>query len=145
MSLAAGAARVVVVDVPCNDPRRAYHRSGIKAAAEATKKAYRYVTDDCWIKGRKYEYPLEFWVGPYVYWLFTEYLDTVGPDDKFEDWLRVLDQRWSVERGVWMPRQGTPHSRAYRRRSQSPAARGQNSMRTPSRCGVMATGRFSQP
>jgi len=67
-------------------------------AAEATHKAYRYVTDDCYIKGRKYEYPLEFWVGPYVYWLFTEYLDTVGPDPAFEDWLKVLDERWSVER-----------------------------------------------
>jgi hypothetical protein len=70
-----------------------------KAAAAATKKAYRYVTDDCWIKGRKYEYPLEFWVGPYVYWLFTEYLDTIGPDEKLEDWLQVLDRKWSVERG----------------------------------------------
>jgi hypothetical protein len=67
-------------------------------AAEATTKAYRYVTDDCYIKGVKYEYPLEFWVGPYVYWLFTEYLDTVGRDPAFEDWLKVLDERWSVER-----------------------------------------------
>ena len=67
-------------------------------AAEATRKAYRYVTDDCWIKGKKFEYPLEFWVGPYVYWLFTEYLDTVGPDEAFEDWLQVLDHKWSVER-----------------------------------------------
>ena len=71
---------------------------GARAAQEAAWKAYRYVTDDCWIKGRKYEYPLEFWVGPYVYWLFTQYLDTVGPDEKFEDWLRVLDESWSVER-----------------------------------------------
>jgi hypothetical protein len=70
-----------------------------RAAAEATKRAYRYTTDDCWIKGVKYEYPLEFWVGPYVYWLFTEYLDTVGPDERFQDWLTVLDRRWSVERG----------------------------------------------
>lgn len=69
-----------------------------KAAAKATRKAYRYVTDDCWIKGQKYEYPLEFWVGPYVYWLFTEYLDTVGPDEALLDWLTVLDRRWSVER-----------------------------------------------
>ena len=68
-------------------------------AAAATKRAYRYVTDDCWIRGRKFEYPLEFWVGPYVYWLFTEYLDTVGPDERFQDWLSELDRRWSVERG----------------------------------------------
>ena len=71
---------------------------GARAAAEATKKAYRYVTDDCWIKGRKFEYPTEFWVGPYVYWLFTEYLDAIGPEEKLEDWLTVLDQKWSVER-----------------------------------------------
>jgi len=69
------------------------------AAARTTLRAYRYVTDDCWIKGRKYEYPLEFWVGPYVYWLFTEYVDTIGPEEKLEDWLTVLDQKWSVERG----------------------------------------------
>ncbi|NSW57888.1 MAG: hypothetical protein HPY44_17940 [Armatimonadetes bacterium] len=68
-------------------------------AAAATKKAYRYVTDDCWIRGRKFAYPLEFWVGPYVYWLFTEYLDTVGPDERFQDWLSELDRRWSVDRG----------------------------------------------
>jgi len=80
-------------------------------AAEATRKAYRYVTDDCYIKGVKYDYPLEFWVGPYVYWLFTEYLDSVGPEPAFEDWLTVLDERWSVER-EWKdfldrPRDGT--------------------------------------
>jgi hypothetical protein len=67
-------------------------------AAEVARKAYRYTTDDCYIRGVKYEYPLEFWVGPYVYWLFTEYLDTVGPEPVFEDWLQVLDQKWSVER-----------------------------------------------
>lgn len=78
--------------------RMAGREEGAQAAQEATWKAYRYVTDDCWIKGRKYEYPLEFWVGPYVYWLFTQYLDTVGPEEKFADWLRVLDERWSVER-----------------------------------------------
>jgi hypothetical protein len=66
-------------------------------AAEATRKAYRYVTDDCTIKGVKYEYPTEFWVGPYVYWLFTEYLDTVGPEPALQDWLMVLDRKWSVE------------------------------------------------
>jgi len=73
-----------------------------KRAAEGTRKAYRYVTDDCWIKGVKYEYPTEFWVGPYVYWLFTEYLDTVGPDERFEDWLTVLDRKWSVDL-AWHP------------------------------------------
>lgn len=31
----AGAAKVVIIDVPCNSPDRTYNRSGIKAAAEA--------------------------------------------------------------------------------------------------------------
>lgn len=70
-----------------------------RATAEVAHKTYRYVTDDCYIRGQKYHYPLEFWVGPYVYWLFTEWLDTVGPEPVFEDWLRVLDMQWSVQRG----------------------------------------------
>jgi len=78
--------------------RMAGREESAAAAAEATKKAYRYVTDDCWIKGKKFTYSLSFWVGPYMYWLFTEYLDTVGPDERFEDWLQVVDQRWSIER-----------------------------------------------
>ncbi len=79
--------------------RRAGRAEQAKEAAEATRKAYRYVTDDCYIKGQKYEYPLEFWVGPYVYWLFQQYLDLCGPDAKLTDWLTVLDRRWSAERG----------------------------------------------
>lgn len=70
-------------------------------AARATKLAYRYVTDHCVIRGKKFEYPLEFWVGPYVYWLFTQYEGTIGPDERFRDWLATLDGRWSVERR-WM-------------------------------------------
>ncbi len=34
LCLLAGAGKVTIVDVPCNDPRRTYNRSGIKAAAE---------------------------------------------------------------------------------------------------------------
>ncbi|MBI2297681.1 MAG: hypothetical protein HYU66_01795 [Armatimonadetes bacterium] len=83
----------------CLADRLAGREGPAQAAATAAKRAYRYVTDDCYIKGRKFTYPLEFWVGPYVYWLFTEWLDTVGPDEKMTGWLTVLDRRWSVERG----------------------------------------------
>jgi len=69
-----------------------------KAAAEATAKAYHYVTDDCWIRGSKFGPPLEFWVGPYLYWLLAEYIDAVGPDATFTDWLKRLDEAWSKER-----------------------------------------------
>jgi len=68
------------------------------AVIAAARKAYRYVTDDCWIRGWRYRYPLEFWVGPYVYWLFTEWREHVGPEPVFEDWLTVLDRWWRVER-----------------------------------------------
>lgn len=72
---------------------------GARAAAEAARKAYRYVTDDCWIKGHKFEVDgaAEFWVGPYLYWLLAEYLDTVGPEDHLADWLHRLDRLWSEE------------------------------------------------
>ncbi len=79
--------------------KRAGREAPAKAAAEAARKAYRYVTDDCIIRGKKYDVPgaAEFWVGPYMYWLFAEYLDTVGPEKEFTDWLRGLDKLWSVE------------------------------------------------
>jgi hypothetical protein len=79
--------------------RLAGREGSAAGAAAATRKAYHYVTDDCWIRGQKFGPPLEFWVGPYVYWLFTEYLDAVGPDTTFEEWLRILDEKWSVEHG----------------------------------------------
>jgi len=68
------------------------------AALKASHKAYRYVTDDCYIRGNRYQYPLEFWVGPYIYWLFAEWERHVGPEPAFRDWLETLDRKWSVER-----------------------------------------------
>ncbi len=67
-------------------------------AAEATRLGYHYVTDNCYIRGRKFDVPLEFWVGPYLYWELTEYLSAVGPDDTFSAWLRELHEKWAVER-----------------------------------------------
>lgn len=78
--------------------RQAGRTAQAEAARQAACKAYRYVTDDCYLRGRKYEYPLEFWVGPYVYWLFTEYQDAAGPEPKFQDWLDALHRKWAVER-----------------------------------------------
>jgi hypothetical protein len=71
-------------------------------AAAATLKAYHYVTDHCAIRGisfRDYFGATDLWVGPYVYWLFTEYLDTVSPDQRLHEWLRMLDDEYSVRRG----------------------------------------------
>ncbi|NUQ02023.1 MAG: hypothetical protein HUU35_19420, partial [Armatimonadetes bacterium] len=79
--------------------RRAGRHEAARQAADLALKSYRYVTDDCLIRGRKFEYPLEFWVGPYVYWLFTQYQMALGPEPKMTDWLTVLDRKWSVERG----------------------------------------------
>ena len=82
--------------------RQAGRTAGAEAAAGATRKAYHYVTDDCVIKGVRFRDTMaapEFWVGPYVYWLFTEYGDTVERDAAFEAWLAWLDRTWSVDRG----------------------------------------------
>ncbi|HPT97923.1 MAG TPA: hypothetical protein PLU39_08635 [Armatimonadota bacterium] len=68
------------------------------AAAKAAHLAYRYVTDHCTIRGQRYKPPLEFWVGPYVYWLFTEYHDAVGKDPAFQEWLETLHRQWAVDR-----------------------------------------------
>ncbi|MBC7289504.1 MAG: hypothetical protein H5T86_15965, partial [Armatimonadetes bacterium] len=73
-------------------------KSDAQLAADATKLAYHYVTDRCVIRGRRFTIPLEFWVGPYLYWELTEYLATIGPDETFQDWLREMDRLWTVER-----------------------------------------------
>ncbi len=78
--------------------KTAGRKARAQAALRAAHKAYRYVTDDCLIRGRQYQPPTEFWVGPYVYWLFTEYLDTAGSEPKFEEWLAALDRTWRVKR-----------------------------------------------
>jgi uncharacterized protein (DUF362 family) len=62
MCLAAGAKRVNVFDRPCNDRKRCYDRSGIKAAAEA-KGAKVYFVDDWNAVAAKfpYESPMAGW------------------------------------------------------------------------------------
>ena len=78
-------------------------------AVAAAHKAYRYVTDDCWIKGKQYLAPgaTEFWVGPYMYWLFSEWADTVGHDEKIDGWNRDLDRIWRADR-KWRDFVGRP-------------------------------------
>ncbi|MGC9319297.1 MAG: hypothetical protein ACP5KN_14790, partial [Armatimonadota bacterium] len=81
-------------------------------ARDAAARAYHYVTDDCWNKGTKYTPPLEFWVGPYLYWLWTEWRAAIGPDERFEDWLATMDRQWSEQR-QWrdflVRHSGAPH------------------------------------
>jgi len=38
------------------------------------------------------------WVGPYMYWLFTEYLTSVGPNPKLQAWMGSLRRDWEVTR-----------------------------------------------
>ncbi len=78
--------------------RQAGRMEQAQRARQATAKAYHYVTDDCWNKGTKYAPPLEFWVGPYLYWLWTEWGAAIGPDERFEDWLATMDRQWSEKR-----------------------------------------------
>ena len=67
-------------------------------AWRAAHRAYRYVTDKCTYIGVRYTPPLEFWVGPYLYWLFDAWKDYVGVDGVFDEWVAVMDRGWRVER-----------------------------------------------
>jgi len=63
-------------------------------ALKAAKKAYYYLTDSCTIRGirfRDYFGATDTWVASYMYWLFTEYICIVEKDEKFKDWLYMID------------------------------------------------------
>lgn len=85
-----------------------------QAAFKTAHRAYRYVTDDCRNGDWRYQYPLEFWVGPYVCWLFAEWERHVGPDPVFRDWLVTMDRKWRVDRqwGDFVRRPGMDCGRA---------------------------------
>lgn len=38
------------------------------------------------------------WVGPYLYWLFTECLQTIGPSGRMSKWMEEKRHGWEVER-----------------------------------------------
>ncbi|MEN6305588.1 MAG: hypothetical protein ABFD96_22890 [Armatimonadia bacterium] len=71
-----------------------------QAAAEATKLAYRYVTDGCIIRGQKFGIPTEFWVGPYLYWELLEYNTYVEKDPVFAEWLAGISDAY-VKQTEW--------------------------------------------
>ncbi len=66
------------------------HRAEARVAAEATKLAYHYVTDNCIIRGKQFGIPGEFWVGPYLYWELLEYNTYIEQDPKFAAWLQGI-------------------------------------------------------
>lgn len=68
-------------------------------AFAAAHRAYRYVTDSCVVRGERYQPYPEFWTGPYLYWLFSDWRGTVGKDKVFSEWCATLDRTWRVERG----------------------------------------------
>jgi hypothetical protein len=70
---------------------------GAKLAAECTKRALYFVTDTDRYTAR-FTGPQEFWVGPYLYWQFTEYLGSIGPDPKFSAYLTMLNRGWAEKR-----------------------------------------------
>ena len=82
-------------------------------AYRAAHRAYRYVTDTCMYVGARYKPPLEFWVGPYLCWLFGAWKDYVGGEPVFEDWLKRMDLGWRVER-MWSDFLRTPGPKVER-------------------------------
>lgn len=73
-------------------------RAAAKLAADCTKRALDFVTDHDRFTSRS-KGPFEFWVGPYLYWQFTEYLGSIGPDAKFRAYLDMLHDGWAERRG----------------------------------------------
>lgn len=88
-------------------------RDGAKLAAEATRRALYFVTDYDRFTSRS-KGPFEFWVGPYLYWQFTEYLGSIGPDPKFSAYLAMLHEGWAERRGWQDFTQRTGQSPLYR-------------------------------
>jgi hypothetical protein len=76
------------------------HDREAQVAAEATKLAYRYVTDNCVIRGQKFGLPGEFWVGPYLYWEFAEYNRYLPPDPVFAQWMQGITDLY-VKQHQW--------------------------------------------
>lgn len=66
------------------------HDKEAAVAAEATKMAYHYLTDNCVIHGKKFGIPGEFWVGPYLYWEFAEYNSYIERDPTFAQWMQGI-------------------------------------------------------
>jgi hypothetical protein len=75
------------------------NRAEARAAARATKLAYRYVTDNCVIRGQKFGIPNEFWVGPYLYWELREYNTALPPDPVFAEWMQGITAAYTAKPG----------------------------------------------
>ncbi|MDH7601824.1 MAG: hypothetical protein QHI38_06725 [Armatimonadota bacterium] len=69
---------------------------GAKLAAECARRALHFITDHERGGGAPH---LEFWLGPYLYWQFTEYLGSIGEDAVFRNYIVEQHRRWSEQRG----------------------------------------------
>lgn len=69
----------------------------MKRAADGMKLAAEFLVDHGGKGGTPYSTTSQ-WVVPYMYWLFTEYLTSVGPNSKFEAWLADRRHDWEVVR-----------------------------------------------
>ncbi len=75
-------------------------RQEAQQAAECARRALRFITDDCrGFHGYRGDTPQEFWVGPYLYWQFTEYLGSIGEEKPFRDYLGYLHRAGAEVRG----------------------------------------------
>ncbi len=75
-------------------------RQEAQQAAECARRALRFITDDCrGFHGYRGDTPQEFWVGPYLYWQFSEYLGSIGEEKPFRDYLGYLHRGWAEVRG----------------------------------------------
>jgi hypothetical protein len=68
---------------------------GARLAAECARRALRFITDHERGGGAP---QLEFWLGPYLYWQFTEYLGSIAEDPVFRNYISEQHRRWAEQR-----------------------------------------------
>lgn len=69
---------------------------GARLAEQCLRRALHFITDHERSRGAPH---LEFWLGPYLYWQFTEFLGSVGEDPALRNYINEQHRRWSEQRG----------------------------------------------
>jgi len=73
-------------------------KAEMKRCADGMKLAGEFLIDHGGLNGIPYR-PLSQWVGPYMYWVFTEYLTSIGPNQKMSGWMAYKTKDWEINRG----------------------------------------------
>lgn len=74
--------------------REAGRHDDAEFAANVARRAFRYLTDFCTSKGKRWTASTDFWVGPYNYWLFELYRREIAEDPVLAGFQKVSRDFW---------------------------------------------------